>query len=455
MSEISFSPRRIFSVFFYVKLCGFFALASSASAAQPPNLILITADDAGLQLGCYGDPYIQTPHLDRLAAEGVRFERAFVPAASCSPSRAAILTGRYPHQNGQIGLSHRGFEMHRNEIGFPALLKKAGYRTGVIGKIHVQPFQALGFDFMTGGFDFPKALRWNSESTRDVRRTAEEARKFIGQEKERPFFLMVNYLDPHEPFLKQVKGLPQKPLGPGEVKMLEFIGVEATPERMEKMALFYNCTQRLDDGIGLLMEALRESGQAEDTLVIFLSDHGPPFPRAKTSCYEAGLQVPFIVRWPGTAKPGQVRPEFVSALDILPTMLEAAGVPVPGNVEGESLTPLLRGEPAPEGWRKLVFGEMNFHSPDTLKPMRSVRDDRYKLIVNLPPLEEGREFYDLETDPMEFKNLAGQPAQAENEARLTRELQKWREVTEDPLLSEDIREKWLKMQKSAKKSGGD
>ncbi len=420
----------------------------SASAARP-NVILITADDAGMQLGCYGDTTIPTPNLDRLASEGVRFERAFVTVSSCSPSRAVMLTGRYSFQNGQIGLSHQGFQMNAGEVGFPQRLKNAGYRTGVIGKLHVQPFNQLGIDFKEGGFDFPAAQRWTAESTRDVVRTADTAKQFILDGGTKSFFLMINYLDPHEPFLAQYKGRPANPVGADDVEIFPFMNLETTQTRLETTAKFYNCMQRLDDGIGLLMDALREIGQADNTLIVFLSDHGPPFIRAKTTCYEAGLQVPFIVRWPGTAQPGLVRPEMVSSLDIMPTILQAAGVSLPNNLQGRSLLPLLRGDPAPVDWRTRIYGEMNFHGPTKLLPMRSVRDDRYKLIENYQPLLTGTEFFDLQNDPYELNNLAGQPAYAAEQARLRQELKAWRKATNDPLLKESTIVDWVQIMRQA------
>jgi N-sulfoglucosamine sulfohydrolase len=189
---------------------GGFATAGS----RGPNVLLITSEDNGPELGCYGDRYARTPNLDRLAAEGVRFERAFVATASCSESRAALLTGLYPHQNGQIGLATHHYHMFGKVPNAASRLKAAGYRTGLIGKLHVNPESAFPFDYR------PNVSKCNSFSRRDVGRVAELAGDFFAAD-EGPFFLMVNYADAHLPFLRQQHGSPAKPLSGEDVRPLD------------------------------------------------------------------------------------------------------------------------------------------------------------------------------------------------------------------------------------------
>lgn len=421
-----------------------------------PNIILITADDLGEQVGCYGDKIARTPFLDQLAKEGMKFTNAYVAQASCSPSRSAMLTGLYPHQNGQIGLANRGFSMHDSIVTLPAMLKASGYRTGIIGKLHVNPEKSFPFD------DWPVR---NARETRKVQMVADEAAKFIGSD-DQPFFLMVNYFDPHVDFVPQVEGLPAKPYQPGDIKPLPFQRID-TPAQRERIANFYSCIARLDTGLGMLMEALKKSGKAENTLVVYIGDHGAPFTRGKTSCYEAGLKIPFIVRWPGRVPAGKTEKNLVSTVDLVPTFLEAAQTKTTQTVAGASLTPLFRGET--KGWRKHLFAEFQYHGDGEAAhfPRFSVRDARYKLVLNVldktnpipgidgdkayqmsqQPEYEGTlvravfdrylnppkyELFDLQNDPNEFHNLAEVPRHAAKLKELQTSLYSWMKDTDAP-----------------------
>ena len=441
----------------------------AAGESRPPNVLLITSEDNGPQLACYGDRFARTPNLDRLAAEGIRFERAFVATASCSESRAALLTGLYPHQNGQIGLATHHYHMFAKLPNMASRLKARGYRTGLIGKLHVNPESAFPFDYR------PNVAKCNTFSRRDVSRVAELAGDFF-QAADGPFFLMVNYADAHLPFLRQQHGSPAEPLSADDVKPLPWIGID-TERLRESQADFYNCMMRLDDGIGRLMETLHRAGQTERTLVIYLGDHGAQFPRGKLASYESSLRVPLIVRLPDGRGAGLVRDELVSSVDVLPTVLEAVGVEVPHELAGRSLLPLTAGQG--DGWREYLFAEYHGHYPPLYFPQRTVRDDRYKLIVNLlqdrdnpvaqtcsqtenprygcyvsasdvaaasdrtrqayatwsdsPPVE----LYDLEADPCEWQNRADDPALAEVKSRLLNELNGWRKQTADPLVNSE------------------
>lgn len=428
----------------------------------PPNVLLIVSEDNGPELGAYGDPYARTPHLDQLAAEGVRFDRAYVAQAGCSPSRAAFLTGLYPHQNGQVGLATWRYRMFDDATpNMASLLKSAGYRTGMIGKLHVNPEEAFPFDFRA-----VEGANFKRERLDDY---AADARRFIEVD-EGPFFLSVNYPDAHRPFLRQVDGLPREPLGPEQVRTPAYMGVD-TPETRTQAADYYNSIERLDALVGELLRELDESGRAERTLVIYLGDHGADLLRGKRTSYEGGVRVPLIIRWPGHAEVGAVRRELVSLVDLLPTLLEAAGVEAPDGLFGRSLIDLL--EAQPEKWRRYLFTEFHVHSNHNYYPQRTVRDERFKLIRNLMPDEvnPGADFtvdrffggdafrgalmaeaaevraayermrrppefelYDLEADPYEFKNLAGNEAHGADLTRLQEALETWRRETDDPFL---------------------
>jgi len=440
--------------------------------AAPPNVLLIVSEDNGPELGCYGDPHARTPNLDKLASGGVRFNRAFVPQAGCSQSRASLLTGLYPHQHGQIGLATWGFRMYREDTSnMPRSLKVAGYRTGIIGKLHIQPESAFPFDFQ----EIPGS-NFNRRRLGDYARFAE---LFITAA-DTPFFLAVNFPDAHDPWLRQADGLPRSPQTGAEVQAMSYMGVDP-PALREMVADYYNSLARLDSCVGELLAVLDRSGKADNTLVIYMGDHGADMLRGKRTCYEGGLRIPLIVRWPGSAQP-RVSDELVSTIDIMPTVLAACGAaPVP-ELPGVPLQPLFADVPA--AWRTHLFAEYHTHAAaSNYHPQRSVRTDQFKLIENLLPdtlnpdyadtirklegdaRERGQsdfkgslpraieaaspdvraayavmekpprfELYDLHADPHEFRNLAETPEHAATLAELTQALTQWRHRTQDPLL---------------------
>lgn len=439
------SPSRLLAI---LARCFYLCVAPAAlqagetvADAARPNILLITADDLGFQLGCYGDKTSTTPNLDRLAGEGVRFTNAYVTSATCSPSRASLLTGLYPHQNGQLGLSHLGYSMTPGLANLPGLLKRGGYRTGIIGKLHVEPEGDFPFDYK----------KIDIEPTRDKAAVRAMCDEFLGGSAGLPFFLYVNLFDPHRPFLRDVNGSPKIKVEPDQVKVLPFVS-EDSPVLRQETADYYTCVNRLDEITGEVMESLREHGLDQNTIVVFLSDNGPHFPRGKCTSFEAGTHVPMIARWPGRIPPG-VRGQLVSAVDLLPTFLQLARADPPDNLPGLSLLPLLENGSA--DWRERMATEFNSHEPRMINPQRAMREGRYKLIRILlsdpafdwpEPLEAYRaiqpdagkgefiQLYDLETDPYEFHNLAGIREYGGVLDRLTAALQEWREVTGDPFL---------------------
>ncbi len=445
---------------FHYALVGIFLAAASVYGENNSfNILLITSEDNGPELSCYGEPYVKTPHLDRLARTGVRFNRAFVTQPGCSQSRSSILTGLYPHQNGQIGLATWGFRMYQDETpNMVRSLKEVGYRTGIIGKLHINPASAFPFDFK----EIPAANFARNKLTGYEKRAGEFIRA-----SEQPFFLMVNYPDAHRPFIPQVDDMPENPLTGDDVKPLAYLGVDH-PELRKQTADYYSCMERLDTLIGKLLDTLKKSGKAENTLVIYLGDHGADLLRGKRTPYEGGLRVPLIVSWPGQAKAGQVRQELVSMVDLFPTTLDISDGQVPNSLPGRSLLPLLKGE-TPD-WREYLFAEWHLHSPLNFYPQRTVRNDRYKLIHNLIPGTENPgydwtmdaffpeladsiiegddavsaaykrmkrppefELYDLRRDPYEFNNLSGDKDHRQILEKLKRELTLWQQRTNDPL----------------------
>ena len=452
-------------------LCLATMFAASITVAAQPNILLIVSEDNGPELGCYGDPYAMTPRLDHLADEGIRFDRAFVPQAGCSQSRASFLTGLYPHQHGQIGLATWGFRLYHDDIpNLPRLLKAAGYRTGIIGKLHVNPESAFPFDFHE-----IKSANFARNTLSDY---AMHADAFI-RAGEEPFFLSVNYPDAHDPWVRQIESLPANPQGPRDVKAMAYIGIDP-PGMREMVADYYNCLSRLDTLVGDLMDVLDRSGKADNTIVIYIGDHGADMLRGKRTCYEGGLRVPMLMRWPGKIIP-QVRSELVSTIDLMPTLLSASGVEPPSGLAGRALQPLFT--PGVVLWRTHYFAEYHTHAAaPNYFPQRCVRTDRFKLIENLLPGEvhpdydltlskltkeaanrrivggldltrviaeadtpvkqayarmrqpSRYELYDLVHDPYEFHDLSDSPEHADVLRELQGELKAWREQTSDPLL---------------------
>ncbi len=442
--------------------CSIPGQVDSSGFAVRPNILLIVSEDNGPEIGAYGTPYVSTPHLDALAAGGVRFKNAYVPQAGCSQSRAALLTGLYPHQNGQIGLATWKFGLYRSDTpNIVSSLKQAGYRTGIIGKLHVNPPDAFPFDFAK----IPSA----NFQREGMERYAALAAEFMGQA-EQPFFLSVNYPDAHRPFIPQVDGIPEWPLQGANVEPLEYMALDSQVLRKDT-ADYYNSVSRLDRFVGDLLQALTASGKSDDTLVVYLGDHGADLLRGKRTSYEGGVRIPLIARWPGLQQAGQVREELVSTLDLMPTFLEVAAARGVTGLAGRSLTPLLAGQTT--AWREYLFTEFHLHSNHNYFPQRTVRDGRHKLIRNLMPntVNPGHAFtidkfvgeaellqalgrapervrmayeamasppeyelYDLAVDPYEFTNIATGPAYEGTFRRLKAKLQQWRVRTEDPFL---------------------
>lgn len=454
--------------------------ALNAEASDQLNILLITADDLGIQLSCYGDPIAKTPHIDALAQQSVRFQTAYVSQASCSPSRSTMFTGLYPHGNGHYGLANAnvGFQLHKELYHdlLPNVLKREGYRTGIIGKLHVNPEKQFQFDMRQGdGF-----------GTRQVKKQLQYAKDFFNQSKDQPWFLMFNMFDPHvarkrlsngtrgpQYFPDQVEGVPESLLHADDVSPWPWQQID-TPEQRTKIAGYYNCVHRIDATIGMLTDLLLETNHWTDTLIIFLGDHGPPFARGKTSCYEAGLRVPFLARWPGVSTP-HVSERLVGSIDIYPTILDAANIKPSRKLHGSSLRPVLVNADSAD-WRKTLVAEFHYHGASPFFPRRAITDGRYKLIQNIragelsasPSIDGDQannlaqqlnakhparmamerlhnppewEFYDLINDPIEFINLAHDPTKSGEMLQLKQDLKIWQKQTEDPFTDAKFRQR--------------
>jgi N-sulfoglucosamine sulfohydrolase len=407
-----------------------------------PNIVFITCHDLGRHLGCYGRPTVVSPALDQLAADGIIFDNNFCTAPQCSPSRAALHTGRHAHSNGMMGLAHHPFDwrLRPGEQHLAQRLMNAGYQTALVGGQH-----------LTARVDAP-ALGYGTIIQGDRARTeaGPNARDWIAQHgAAQPFYLEIGFFEPHRPYdlgAETSRGVEIPPYIPD------------TPQAHEDFAALQGLIAALDDGVGMILAALDAQGLGDHTWVIFAADHGLAMPRAKCTLYDPGIETALIMRWPGGGVSGGRRiSHLTSHIDVVPAVLEALGLPLPDNLHGRSLWPLLQNRadypPHPE-----IYAEKTFHT--AYEPMRAIRTQTHKLIINLEvdiainipadiqlspiypamldDITQHRpyvELYDLRADPSEQHNLAGQPEAAETEADLKARLLAWMQATDDPILN--------------------
>ena len=323
--------KTAYRLFLYL----FFICPTIHLSAAEKNIIFFITDDESPTLGCYGDPVAKTPAIDALAEDGTVFLNAFATTASCSASRSVVMSGLHNHANGQYGHQHafHKFSSYFNVIGLslPRNLAKAGYRTGHIGKYHVAPEKVFRFETYLKG------------NPRNAVQMAQQAREFISAESDQPFFLYFATSDPHrgggqdkssknklKPDLFGNKADRQSHDGvkevfyePAQVPIPAFL--PDTSETREELAQYYQSVSRIDQGVARLIEILKENGLYEKTLIVFTSDHGMAFAGGKTTVYEGGLRVPFVVRNPYEKKRGVRHQALISHIDITPTLLDFAG----------------------------------------------------------------------------------------------------------------------------------
>jgi len=412
-----------------------------------PNVILITSHDIGRRLHCYGHAEVHSPALDKLAAGGAIFRNAFCAQAQCSPSRASIHTGRYPHSNGVMGLVHSAFawDLHPDEQHLAGRLKASGYRTALAGLQHEtgRPGE-MGFDEIDGG-----GGRWAAS-------VADAGERFLAKfaaDPGHPFYLQVGFFEGH-----RLPGHPNHDWGPMPADGTDSVAVPGylkdEPATREEFAQLHGSIRSLDAAMERILAKVDACGFRDNTIILFTADHGIPFPRAKTTCYDPGLEVALLMRGPGVPA-GLDVPGLVSNVDILPTLMDLLGLPCPDNVQGLSFAGVFKG--GQTGARTHVFGEMTYHN--YADPIRCVRTGTHKLIVNFMPcaaiynctqqwrpvsmpafpphpknaLHPLVELYDLEKDPWERNNCADDPACAEVRAQLLSALARHIVETEDPI----------------------
>ena len=422
-----------------------------------PNILLLISHDTGRYLGCYGKE-VATPAIDRIASEGVRFDNYYCPAPQCSPSRGSILTGRYPQRHGMIGLSHLGFSINPAVTTLPMSLAEAGYETALIGFSH----ETIGEE---GGDRTSSGAKLGYETVLPVPgdRAGDVAAKTVGflqdrasggEKGKRPFFASVGFFETHREFDEY------GPLADPADEIVPPPYLPDTPAVREELALLHGSAKALDAGIERIIGELDRLGLSEDTLVIYTTDHGIAFPRAKGTLLDAGLETALLMRQPGMLQAGQVVDDLLCNVDLMPTLLEAAGAQGPEGLDGVSFLPLLREQQA-EPPRDHFFAELSWH--DQYHPMRAIRTNGFKYIHNFEngpavylPLDihqspsgiEVRdqyyepnvpeELYDLNKDPLEQHNLAGNPQYQETLEMLREQVERWMDRTDDRLLQGKI-----------------
>lgn len=404
-----------------------------------PNIIYFHTHDTGRFVSPYGQA-VPTPNLQRLAGDGVVFRQAYAAAPTCSPSRAALLTGQAPHSAGMLGLAHRGFSLHDNGQHLLHTLRAAGYHTAMVGQQHVSADpHTLGHDEV---FD-----------TDDVRADwiVPPAEEFLARDHDRPFFLSVGLVETHIHEVDgQLFGYP-----PDDERWVAPAPTVADRETTRAdMAGFHASARVADTALGRVLDALETAGLSENTLVIVTTDHGIPFPGMKGTLTDWGTGVMLILRGPGF-RGGRVCDALISQIDLFPTLCELLEIEVPDWVQGRSFLGVLDGGEINEE----VFGELTWHV--AYDPQRSIRTHRWRYLERFATrarptpantddspskdswVEAGwpdrertvAELYDLALDPNERENLAGRPAYAEIETELRQRLAAWMRRTDDPLLT--------------------
>jgi uncharacterized sulfatase len=439
-------------------------VVGSCTAADPPNVLIVLADDCTYNdLPVYDGENAKTPNLDRLAREGLTFDRAFLAEAMCQPCRAELYSGQYPMRNG-CAWNHSA---SRPDVrSMPHYLGDAGYRVGLAGKVHVRPEQAFPFE-MIPGFD--------GNCVRNPTRASEigPAGDFMSRSDD-PFCLVVALVEPHVPWVMgDASAYP-----PGKIKLPP--NIADTRETRRAFGRYLAEITYMDNQVGELLEALEVSGKADDTLVIFSSEQGSQYPGNKWTNYNTGVHTALIARLPGVTPENSRSDALVQYADVLPTLLELAGVKIPpGAFDGSSFAAVLRGEA--DVHRRYVYGVHNNVPEGPPYPIRSVSDGRFHYIRNLSNQNlyiekhlmgvkgDGKlnnkywqtwvfnsfdnpnayrliqryqrrpavELYDMEADPYEMHNLAGKQEYEAIEAELSGELDRWLASQNDPGIPQD------------------
>jgi N-sulfoglucosamine sulfohydrolase len=410
--------------------------APSGTNERPPNILYIHSHDTGRYVQPYGYQ-VPTPNIQLLADQGVLFRNAFCAAPTCSGSRASLLTGQYCHNNGMLGLAHRGWSLNDYSQHVVHPLHAAGYYSALIGEQHIsRDAGVIGYD---------DVIELDTNGAGDVAPMATATMR----DSPEPFFLSVGFFETHRQF-----SVPTSVRD--TLYSLPPPNLSDTPRTRQDMAAFKASARSLDQGIGAVLNGLYEYGLAERTLIICTTDHGLAFPGAKATLFDRGLGVMLLMRGPGGFTGGKVFNAMVTHLDVYPTICDLAGIEHPPWLQGTSLLPLVRGET--DRLHDEIFAEMTFHA--AYEPIRAIRTQRWKYMRRfddyghpvLPNCDDSaskellvehgwaeqlipeEQLHDLVFDPNEARDVAGDPAYVEVLASLRTRLEEWMEETDDPLL---------------------
>jgi arylsulfatase A-like enzyme len=415
-----------------------------AVTARRDNVLLVHWHDLGRYLGAYGHTDVSSPRLDQLASEGVLFTRAHATAPLCSPSRGSLFTGRYPQSNGLVGLAHHGWEYRAGVRTLQHILSESGWHTTLFGMQHETSYPTkLGYD----EFDVSNSY---------CEYVVGQATRWLDTAPEQPFLLTTGFFETHRPYPRD----RYDPAEADDVVVPDYL--PDTAEIRQDLADFYGAITVADAAVGRLLDTLDQTGLASSTWVVFITDHGPALPRAKSTLYDAGTGIALIVRPPRTeAVEPQLYDELFSGVDLLPTLLDFLGVDIPADIEGLSHARSLRASHSTPV-RTEVYTTKTYH--DSFDPIRAIRTKEYSYIENyasrplldlpwdiaesapgrvMEPLvhtpRPGRELYDLVEDPTESHNLLESEVTDKDEAianDLSLLLDAWRHKTNDVIPSE-------------------
>lgn len=420
--------------------------------ASPRNILVVHAHDMGRYNSIYGHS-IPTPAMTALASEGITFRDAHCAAPTCSPSRAAMLTGLTAHETGMLGLAHRGFELNDYTRHLARRLSAKGFHTVRAGLQHEYWAGVPEWGSTDEHEMYEEVLRGSEKETICDLKSAAAAAEFLQRGRgEKPWFLWMGLVYPHREFLESKKD----PVRADRIKVPD--PLPDTPEVREDMARYHDTVAVTDQALGRVLDALESSGQAEDTLVILTTDHGIAFPDMKCNLTAHGTGVTWVMRHPGHIPAGAVSDALVSHLDLVPTVLDLLDAGIPGDGHGVSLRPLIE-NPETASVREDLFAEVNVHAgPEPKRSVRSKRFNYIKLMYSyekpiLPNIDDSPskeiwlahgyaeraldrvQLYDLMLDPQERHNVAGDPHYADVLKEMDARLERWMLKTNDPLLN--------------------
>lgn len=415
-----------------------------------PNVVLFISHDTGRFLSTYGYDMVDTPNFERLARMGTTFDNAYCTTPLCAPARGALLTGLYPHQNGMMGLpgdTLGNWDLVTKDRHLASVFASNGYESVLSGFEHeTQDYSTVGFERAIHG---PAKGHNGGQPLVGV---GEDIASWLGErDGARPFYLQIGCNETHREWTKYSEPYSER----GVWKAPYLIESE---EVDREMAEHQGAVNVLDRGVGEIIDALESRGVLDDTILVFTTDHGIDFPRAKGTLFDPGVEVFLFLAWKGGGWQADERcAELVSHVDLYSTVLDACGIAVPEGAVGRSMLPLVTGSGRWQS-REAVYLEKIYH--DNYDPMRALRTDRYKYVLNFDaqtlydvriataprytwfrfPIRksEREELYDLETDPAEANNLARDPEHQELRERLKAHLARWMAATNDPLLDGPI-----------------